>query len=582
MGKRSQSGIRRNRYRANVRLDSWGKLDSRNRKWATPTGILPYYAPTTVTGQASAAIGFTANAAGGTPAVTYEGAGTLAENGSAATTIDVAYPSSPAVDDLILLWVSQDASATTTPQVPAGFTDIGHYRAGASSPGMRLCYKISDGTETGSVAVTTANTTSKGQMLLLRGADTTTPVEDSDSYTSGSAVADYPIPSVTAGDTGRLIVVAAICNSNTATWAGITVPGTFTDVTADVDPIPSTQVAVYEWAGSGATGTITANPTGSVRGAAVALVFQPPITSGSVSGSGSAPIGVTATAAGVPEVFGVATSTLAAAATANGVDRSVGQAASTITVTATAAGVDRAVGQAAATLGGTATASGYPTTHGTAASSLTATATAAGYPTTHGTATAALTVTATASGAPRRSGAAVATLAVAAAAAGIPEVFGQAVAALAVTATASGVAGTPPVTGQATAALAVTATAAGHPTALGAGTATLTVTAVAVGVDRSVGVAVATLEVTATAAGSKRVYGVAGSALLMTATADGTVISASVDLGHLVTGDAEPNRYQTASTARYDGTGTPATVGASSPPRYGGGSAAGNRYGGSP
>lgn len=187
-------------------------------------------------------------------------------------TSSATYPAGITAGDFLLMWITR--SSSTPAALPSGWTDIGTVTAGGSSPSGRWCYKIATGSESGSVAVTT---NAKAQILVFRGIDTTTPIADSDSYTSATAVATYPVPAMTAPETGCPVVVLACANSSSATFSPIANPSTQTEV-ADDAPIPATQASYVIWAGSGSTGTLTATPSVSARGFGYGLVLKPAAT----------------------------------------------------------------------------------------------------------------------------------------------------------------------------------------------------------------------------------------------------------------------------------------------------------------
>lgn len=187
-------------------------------------------------------------------------------------TSSATYPGGITAGDFLLMWITR--SSSTVPALPSGWTDIGTVTSGGSSPSGRWCWKEATGSESGSVTVTT---NAKAQILVFRGIDLTTPVADSDSYTSATAVATYPVPAMTAPETGCPVVVLAAANSSAVSYSPIANPSTQTEV-ADDAAIPSTQCSYVIWTGSGSTGTLTATPSASARGFAYGLVLKPAAT----------------------------------------------------------------------------------------------------------------------------------------------------------------------------------------------------------------------------------------------------------------------------------------------------------------
>lgn len=190
-------------------------------------------------------------------------------------TSSATYPGGIAAGDFLLMWITR--SSSTPPTLPSGWTaepTLGTVTAGGSSPSGRWCYKWATGSESGSVTVTT---NAKAQILVFRGIDTTSPFADVDSYSSSTSVATYPVPAMTAPETGCPVVVLAAANSSAVSYSPIANPSTQTEV-ADDAAIPSTQCSYVIWTGSGSTGTLTATPSASARGFAYGLVLKPAAT----------------------------------------------------------------------------------------------------------------------------------------------------------------------------------------------------------------------------------------------------------------------------------------------------------------
>lgn len=217
-------------------------------------------------------------------AITYEGAGALFENASAATTQTPAYPAGIAADDIIVLVVS--VSSATAPTNPAGFTSQGSGSAGGSSPAYRVSTKVATGSESGTVTVTTPNVVGKSQMFLLRGVDTTTLLNAAVTQLSSStAITAYNLPTQTTSVTGCLLFGVVIGNAATGTFTQPTVPAAFTEPSDDNSPLPHLGVAYLIWSGSGATGTVNFVRSASTRGAGILLAFNPDPGSTPISAS---------------------------------------------------------------------------------------------------------------------------------------------------------------------------------------------------------------------------------------------------------------------------------------------------------
>lgn len=189
--------------------------------------------------------------------------------GASAVSTAPVIPSCVAGDILVL---TQERSSSSLPTLPGGWTAIGDTTSAGSSPTIRMSYKVAAGTE-GGTTVTLSN--GKGQVDVLRGIDTTSPVADWDVYGIATSASTYPVPSITADGTGNLLLVGAVANSSSLSFGAITgTPTGWTEVSDD-PALPASQVSFVVWAGSGATGALTAHPSVAQRGCAMAVAFRP-------------------------------------------------------------------------------------------------------------------------------------------------------------------------------------------------------------------------------------------------------------------------------------------------------------------
>lgn len=221
--------------------------------------------------------------------ITFVSAGTVALNDAAATTLNVPYPSGIQAGDVIAMPIG--VNSATLPAIPSDWLAGGvSSTSGGSAPAERIILKVCTGTETGSVAVTTPSATSRGQMLLFRGVDNATPIDNAGSTTaSATATASYSLPSMTTTLPGVAIVLVGVANAPGGTWTSPTSPGAFTETAETTGAIPSTGIQYLIWSGSGATGTVTYGRSTSVRGCTGMLALRPAVTStppGQSSGSG--------------------------------------------------------------------------------------------------------------------------------------------------------------------------------------------------------------------------------------------------------------------------------------------------------
>lgn len=209
--------------------------------------------------------------------ITFVAAGTVAANDAAATTLNVPYPAGIAAGDVIAMPVG--VNSATLPTIPSGWLAGGvSSTSGGSAPSERIILKVCTGTETGSVAVTTASATSRAQMLLFRGVDNTTPLDNAGSVTaSATATATYALPSMTTTLPGAALVLIGVANAPGGTWDPPTSPGTFTETAETTAAIPSMGVQYLIWSGSGATGTVNYTRSTSVRGCTGMLALRPAV-----------------------------------------------------------------------------------------------------------------------------------------------------------------------------------------------------------------------------------------------------------------------------------------------------------------
>lgn len=222
-------------------------------------------------------------------AITLEQSGTVAENDAAATTLNVAYPTTGlAADDVWVLIVGVNSAMQST--LPAGWTSgIAVTGGGGTSPALRIAVKVATGSESGSLAVTTPSATSRGQLLRFRGVDTTNVLDVAGTTVGASTAAtSQDIPSLTTTTTGVALVAAASANAPGGTW---TTPasqgGGWTETAETSGATPSTGIEALVWSGSGATGTVTMTRSSNVRFCA-GMVALRPATGGAITGSGAA------------------------------------------------------------------------------------------------------------------------------------------------------------------------------------------------------------------------------------------------------------------------------------------------------
>jgi hypothetical protein len=233
-----------------------------------------------------------------TATITYQGAGTAAANTTAATSISVAYPSSPQANDVIVLVVGHANSTVPGTSAATGFTRQVSSNAGGSSPSFAMYTRVADGTESGSLSVTTQNNTSQARMFLYRSSDPTTPIDvTGTTFSSSTGVTAYDIPTLTTTRAGVALVTAGVGNSAAGTWTPPTNPAQFTEVWDSLTTTPVITTDYLIWSGSGATGTVNLVKSASVRGAAGMIALRPAASQLAASGQVDAVSAVTGEAA---------------------------------------------------------------------------------------------------------------------------------------------------------------------------------------------------------------------------------------------------------------------------------------------
>jgi hypothetical protein len=223
-------------------------------------------------------------------AIVFEANGTLAENAAASTTLNVPYPATVNAGDVLVLWVA--CANPNQPTTPGSFVEQIVSKAVTASPCQIIATRVADGSESGSLAVTTPSATSRGMILRFSGVDNTTPVDDTPTEIErGSGNTNYNIPAQTASTTGCAIVYAGCVNTTSGTWTPPTTPDTFTEVSDDASPNPKGSIGYLIWSGSGSTGTINLVSSTSTRGGAAAIMLRPAAGdfngSATLSGTGS-------------------------------------------------------------------------------------------------------------------------------------------------------------------------------------------------------------------------------------------------------------------------------------------------------
>jgi hypothetical protein len=151
-------------------------------------------------------------------AIAFGAAGTRFIQSTAGTSWSVAYPT-VAADDLLILHVSTNGGAVT---LPSGWTEV-YREISITNPKGLVAIKVADGTESGTLAVTTSSTTGNAIMFSYTGVDPTTP-QDAAATSVSNATAGFTtvLPAITTVTADTMLVYANGGNSSTTTMSSTT------------------------------------------------------------------------------------------------------------------------------------------------------------------------------------------------------------------------------------------------------------------------------------------------------------------------------------------------------------------------
>lgn len=154
-------------------------------------------------------------------AIAYASQGTRAVVNPAGTTINVDYPTTVNADDLLVLHIVTNGGAVSaTP--PTGWTEV-YRETTLSNPKGGLYYRVADGTETGSVAVTTSSTISNAVIFRYTGVDPTTPLDaTSTNVVNSTAGTTTVLPAITTVTADTMLIYVNGLNSSTTTVSSAT------------------------------------------------------------------------------------------------------------------------------------------------------------------------------------------------------------------------------------------------------------------------------------------------------------------------------------------------------------------------
>ena len=188
-------------------------------------------------------------------------------------------------DLIVVMCQSGGPVGTNVPTLPAGFTSLGSINTNGTG-GSVWGYKLDSGSETWPKSFTAAggSTFDIWSCIILRGQDTTTPIDGTPTtaqITSGSALSIAAITASLAGDT-LVILIDNINDVDVSTW-----PSGVTEYADASNPVGNgVMVGTLASMGSGSTGTlnVTMGATPGLTQACAVLVKAP-----AAGGGGAAP-----------------------------------------------------------------------------------------------------------------------------------------------------------------------------------------------------------------------------------------------------------------------------------------------------
>lgn len=199
--------------------------------------------------------------------------GTVSENTSAGTTLNVAYPTSRNIRSDDVLYLMFSTATLAVPSDVSGFTVLGKLSSTGNTalPGIWAGYKKAAGGETGNVAVATANGVSWGQILAMPDIDLSVFIDvaatTKDQSTAQTTITSTAITTVT---DGALLVCGSADN---ATGHNASIDSGYTETGDRVAGTRVAQLAYLLKAVAGSSQPIV-TWTGSGRGIQVLSAFR--------------------------------------------------------------------------------------------------------------------------------------------------------------------------------------------------------------------------------------------------------------------------------------------------------------------
>lgn len=210
-------------------------------------------------------------------AVVLAATGTAADNFTNQTTLNVPYPAGISADDFLLMYVSAGSTITAPGGVWLAFGSAAVFTT--TNAQLMVVYTLATGSESGSVAITTASTTSHGRMFRYTGVDTTTPLDVASTNVSINAQ-PINITGITTVTNGAMVCAFGGHANRTTTYTQTAGAPTMTEQDDCVQASGANagrSACHYSdvLATAGATGTVTLNGSASARGLGVLGALRP-------------------------------------------------------------------------------------------------------------------------------------------------------------------------------------------------------------------------------------------------------------------------------------------------------------------
>lgn len=270
--------------------------------------------------------------------------GTVDAQTAASTSSSPTYPAGISAGDLLVLFGFSGSSSNSTFTTPAGFTQQAQLAntGSTAAPNVYLATRTASGSETGSLSVTHGNVVTTMGIVVIPGADATTPLDIAvvtEDKTVGSTTISFPTQTVVTTGALALYVVSGVSTTITATPPST--QGGWTELyDHSVASTRSGEVAYVAGLASGATGAITAAPgwSGSSKDVGILIFVRPAAGATNFNGTSAVALTDTVTSGGIVGAVAGAALALAVGITSAGVVGTSSGASVNETATVSSAG----------------------------------------------------------------------------------------------------------------------------------------------------------------------------------------------------------------------------------------------------